>query len=80
MGVGVGRKPGASCWVSLGFAAVERKGLLRTADVADRRVQEADTRPCLDFFFLPRCGFFTCSRRIFANADMHLLNFNFTHL
>jgi hypothetical protein len=53
MGVGVGRKPGASCWVSLGFAAVERKGLLRTADVADRRVQEADTRPCLDFFFAP---------------------------
>jgi hypothetical protein len=40
----VGRKTAACCWVSLGFAPVERDELLRTAAVANRRVQDADTR------------------------------------
>jgi hypothetical protein len=35
--------------VSIGFAPVEREEMLRTAAVADRRVQDADTRARWDF-------------------------------
>lgn len=48
---------------------MEREGPGRTADVADRWVEEADTRARLNFLFARLCIFLR-SCRIFVSADM----------